>query len=104
MKNKEWEYDKSVPMKELVKDKEWQKVRKKLLGNWKKQPEWCVNQLENYLGNIKNTPFKKLRIVMNYLTGTAFRMGKISHPKITTLRKKISVEIKRRKIYKEKNS
>jgi hypothetical protein len=34
---------------------------------------------------------------MNYLTGTAFRVGRIKHPCISSLRKELSEERKRRK-------
>lgn len=84
-------------IKELVKDPEWQKLRKSLEGQWKKRPEWCVEQLRKYLGPIEKTSEDKLRIVLNYLTGTGFRTGRISHPEITKLRAEISAELKRRK-------
>jgi len=83
------------PVRELVKDPEWQKVRKSLLGQWKEKPEWCCAQLKRYLGS--NPPNEKLKIVMNYLTGTGFRTGRISHPCITKIRSQISMEIKKRK-------
>ena len=88
-------------VKEIVKDKEWQKLRKSLLGGrWKEKPDWCVQQLRKYLGSITSTDEKKLRIVMNYLTGTAFRVGTISsreNPSISKLRGEISAELKKRK-------
>jgi len=87
----------NTPIKELVKDPEWQKVRKSLVGQWKKKPEWCCKQLRKYLGPINKTSIDKLRIVMNYLTGSGFRMGKITHPCITKLRTEVSVEMKKRK-------
>lgn len=93
MKNKK-------PISELVKDKEWQKVRQSLLGQWKERPDWCIKQLRNYLGNIEQTDENKLRIVMNYLVGSAFRTGKISsreNPEIQRLRTEISVALKKRK-------
>ena len=86
-----------IPIRDLVKDEEWQAVRKSLLNQWKKRPEWCCQQLRDYLGPLDKTDNKKLRIVMNYLTGTAFRMGKIKHKCIQSLRTQISVEIKKRK-------
>ena len=89
-----------TPIKELVKDPEWQKVRESLLGQWNIRPEWCCQQLRQYLGPINKTEDKKLRITMNYLTGTGFRMGKINHPCIHKLRGEISAEMKKRKIKK----
>jgi len=85
------------PIKDLVKDPEWQKVRESLVGQWKSRPEWCCKQLRTYLGPINKTSDDKLRIVMNYLTGSAFRMGKIKHPCIISIRTQISVEMKKRK-------
>jgi len=86
-----------IPMKELVKDPEWQKVRKSLLGQWVKRPEWCCSQLRKYLGSISKTEDKKLAIVFNYLTGTVFRTGKIKHNCVQELRTQISMEMKKRK-------
>lgn len=83
------------PIRELVKDPEWQKVRQGLLGKWKEEPEWCCAQLSRYLGS--NPSNEKLKIVMNYLTGTGFRTGRIKHPCITKIRSQISMEIKKRK-------
>lgn len=87
-------------VKEIVKDPHWQKVRQSLLGQWKTRPDWCVKQLRSYLGNINNADEKKLRIVLNYLTGTGFRTGTISsrdNPSIAKLRAEISAELKRRR-------
>ena len=84
-------------IKELVKDPNWQKVRKSLLGHWKKEPEWCCDQLRNYLGPISSTSEDKLRIVRNYLTGTGFRTGLINPECVQKLRGEISAEMKKRK-------
>lgn len=86
-----------VPIKELVKDPQWQKVRKSLLGNWKEKPKWCCQQLRNYLGSLSTTSYDKLRIVSNYLRGTGFRLGKIKPPCVIKLRGEITAEIKKRK-------
>ena len=86
-----------VKIKDLVKNEEWQNVRKSLLGQWNIRPEWCCQQLSTYLGPINKTSNDKIRIAMNYLTGTAFRMGKIKHNCINTLRTKLSSEIAKRK-------
>jgi len=80
-----------------VKGKEWQKVRESLLGQWKKRPTWCCAQLVKYMGSVRKAPINKLHIVMNYLTGTGFRTGKIKHKCISNIRKSISEELKRRK-------
>jgi len=85
------------PMMELVKNEEWQKVRKSLLGQWKIRPEWCCNQLRKYMGSASSTSDNKLRILMNYLTGTGFRSGLIKPPCVIKLRGEISAEMKKRK-------
>jgi CRISPR/Cas system-associated protein Csm6 len=84
-------------IRDLVRDQEWQKVRKSLLGQWKEKPEWCCAQLNRYLGSTSSTTNKKIRIVMNYLTGTGFRTGRITHSCITKIRTQLSAEIKKRK-------
>ena len=78
------------PIRELVQNNEWQKVRKSLLGQWKKKPDWCCLQLRKYLGSISDTSDDKLRIIMNYLTGTGFRIGVINPSCAIKLRDDIS--------------
>ena len=67
------------PRNKLVGSASWEKVRKSLLGQWKSRPEWCCSQLKKYLGNVSNTSNDKIKVVMNYLTGTGFRTGRIKH-------------------------
>ena len=86
---------------ELVKDPEWQKIRKSLLGQWNIRPDWCLKQLRDYLGPIETADIDKLRIVLNYLTGTGFRTKAIKEfDKIQKLRTEITVELKKRKFSK----
>ena len=89
-------------IQDLVKDEEWQKLRSSLVGTWKTYPERNCKLLRNYLGNIQTCSYEKLRIVMNYLTGSGFRMGIIKHPCISQLRKDSSSEMKRRKAQQQK--
>ena len=89
------------PRNRLVRSPQWQAVRKSLLGQWKERPDWCCSQLRRYLGSVSNTSNDKIRVVMNYLTGTGFRTGRIKHPCISALRTQMSSEIKRRKAKKE---
>jgi len=84
------------PMSEIVKDPEWQQVRKSLLNQWKKRPEWCCQQLNKYLGTISKASNDKIRIVQNYLVSSGFRTGKIKHPCITKLRTQLAMERKKR--------
>ena len=85
------------PMSEIVKRQDWQKLRQELKGTWSSDPEGNVKKLRRWLGNLKICEYNKLRIVMNYLTGTGFRTGRIKHETISQLRADISVEMKRRK-------
>ena len=89
------------PKNKLVRSSEWQAVRKSLLGQWKERPEWCCSQLRKYLGSVSSSSNDKIKVVMNYLTGTGFRTGVIKHPCITKLRTHMSMEIKKRKAKKE---
>ena len=87
---------KKKPIRDIVKDPKWQKVRTGLLGQWKKKPEWCCKQLRSYLGPISKASDDQLRIVMNYLTGSGFRTGRIKHACIQKIRDSISKERKSR--------
>ncbi len=89
------------PKNILVKSPAWQIVRKSLLGNWKDKPEWCCAQLRKYLGGISSASKDKIKVVMNYLTGTGFRTGRIKHPCISKLRAQLSMERKKRVAQKE---
>jgi hypothetical protein len=84
------------PKNVLVRNPQWQALRKSLLGQWSSRPEWCCAQLRKYLGSISSTSTDKLNVVMNYLTGTGFRTGRIKHPCISKLRMQISMERKKR--------
>ena len=94
---KQYSFIQESKISELVKDPEWQALRSSLVGTWKTYPERNCQLLRNYLDNLSECSIEKLRIVMNYLTGSGFRMGIIKHPCISQLRKDISVEMKRRK-------
>jgi hypothetical protein len=83
--------------KEIVKSPKWQKVRASLVGQWNLQPEWCCDQLRNYVSPMNKASVTELRIIMNYLTSSGFRMGKIKNPCIQTLRTEASMEMKKRK-------
>ena len=89
------------PRNKLVSSSDWIRVRKSLLGKWKANPKWCCSQLKNYFGNISTTSNDKIKVVMNYLTGTGFRTGKIKHPCISNLRAQLSSERKVRQAKKQ---
>ena len=87
------------PISVIVKDPEWQAIRRSLLGQWIKNPRGCCDKLKRYIIPLHSVSNDRLRIVMNYLTGTAFRIGRIKHPCITQIRKSISLEIGVRKMH-----
>lgn len=84
------------PKNVLVKSADWQAIRKSLLGQWKDRPDWCCSQLRKYLGSISSTSKDKIKVVMNYLTGTGFRTGRIKPPCVLKLRAQLSMERKKR--------
>lgn len=64
----------SKPMNEVVNDKYWQKVRSSLKGMWSENANKACSILRKYVGDMKDV--RKVRQVMNYLTGTYFRTNK----------------------------
>jgi hypothetical protein len=82
----------------LMKDPDWQFLRKKLLNKWMCRPDWCCMELRKYMGRYLNTsPNIKLKIVSTYLSSSGFRVGAINHPRITQLKTELYLEIKKRK-------
>ena len=84
-------------IKEVVNLPEWQALRKSFLGTWKKTPEENVAKLRSFLGGVSEASDRKLHIVHNYLTGSGFRSGNITHPSIMKLRDQVREERKRRR-------
>jgi hypothetical protein len=93
---KQYSFLTETKIQELVKDEEWQKLRSSLVGTWKTNPERNCKLLKQYLGDIHTCEYKKLRIVLNYLTGSGFRIGIIKHPCIDSLRNEIKSELNKR--------
>lgn len=73
----------SMTIQQIVADPEWQDLRASLVGTWRACPVENVHCLTTYLGDL--TCPLRLRRVHNYLTGTAFRIGSITHPAIDDL-------------------
>lgn len=72
-------------IREIVSDPEWQALRKSFVGTWKHTPEANVTRLREYLYATQPVEYLRYRRVYNYLTGSAFRIGVISHAAITAL-------------------
>lgn len=85
-------------IKLLASNPNWQSVRKSLVGTWRKKPQWACDQLNVFIGQISTASDDKLKLVANYLTGSAFRTGKIKHQCISSLRTQISMEMRKRKV------
>lgn len=78
---------KALDIKIVVADPEWQKIRSSFVGTWKTDAKKNISILKKYVGDMTD-PFK-IRRVLNYLTGSAFRMGIINSPEIEKLRNQI---------------
>lgn len=92
------------PMHKTVERPDWQKLRESLKGTWMTSPDENCRKLRRWLGPLNTTEYEKLRIVMNYLTGTGFRTGRIKHQSIQSLRDDVSQELKRRKVLEKTNN
>lgn len=71
----------------VVADPRWQRIRSAFTGSWKSNPDRNVKILRLYLGNMKD-PIK-IRQVLNYLTGSGFRLGIIDSESISILRDEV---------------
>lgn len=71
-------------IQDVVNDHEWQEMRKGFVGTWKKTPERNCDRLRQYLYEVPGDALRHRRI-LNYLTGSGFRMGVINHPAIDSL-------------------
>jgi len=78
---------KTLDIKIVVADPEWQKLRSQFVGTWKTNASGNVKLLKAYLDDYTD-PFK-IRRVLNYLTGSTFRIGIINNQDIEKLRNKV---------------
>jgi hypothetical protein len=70
-------------IKQVVKNKEWQRLRKTMIGTWKKSPTQNLLKLKEYLKHTKSKD--KLRRVHNYLAA----LRGLHNPDIRRMRKQI---------------
>jgi hypothetical protein len=87
----QWRAVKATDIREVVADAEWQTIRLSFLGTWKnpKKAQANVEVLRAYVSPFSNP--LKVRRVLNYLTGSAFRMGIIHSPEIEALREEVRI-------------
>lgn len=71
-------------IRQIVDDPEWQALRRSLMGTWKKSPASSAARLAAYLGDGSDP--RKARRVLNYLTGSVFRLGAVGCPEADRLR------------------
>jgi 5-formaminoimidazole-4-carboxamide-1-beta-D-ribofuranosyl 5'-monophosphate synthetase len=96
-KLKSGDYVLGINIKDIVKLEEWQTLRAYFVGKWKKQPDTNLDMLKEFVGDVKKVNNRKLRIVQNYLTGSAFRIGKIQSDSISNYTEIIRNEVQFRK-------
>ena len=75
-------------IRDIVREPAWQALRQSLVGTWKHTPDDNVRKLAEYLDNACWDRYAVVR-VLNYLTGTAFRIGAINTPRIESLRVRV---------------
>ena len=84
-------------IKDIVALPEWQTLRSYFVGTWKSQPDKNLKMLKKFDGDLQTLPNRRLRIVQNYVTGSGFRIGKISSPDILIFVEEVRTEVKNRK-------
>jgi len=87
----------NMNIKDIVSLPEWQTLRAYFVGKWKSQPDKNLKMLKIFAGNLKKLSNRRLRIVQNYVTGSGFRIGKISSPDILIFVEDVRNEVKARK-------
>jgi hypothetical protein len=87
-----------MKIQEIVNDPEWQIIRRSFLGTWKHTPAANCQILRTYLQDFSDP--LRVRRVLNYLTGSAFRFGRIRHLEIDRL----LLEIRERKQHEKETS
>ncbi len=83
---------KGKDIRQIVNDSEWQAIRESFIGTWKKTPDSNVSVLRKYLGDMSDE--MKLVRVLNYLTGSGFRMGVIGNVKSNELLGEVKFKLK----------
>lgn len=75
----------------------WLSVKNEMRGNWIKKEDFCIQQIRSFLDPMDKTSLDRLCYVLNYLTGTGFRIGRIKSANIQKLRTEVSVAYKKKK-------
>lgn len=91
------DYVVGMNIKDIVKLDDWQQLRESLVGTWKKIPDVNLQRLKDFGGDLTSLNNRRLRILQNYLTGSAFRIGKIESSSITEFTNQVRNEVELRK-------
>jgi len=79
----------------VVNMEEWQILRKSLVGTWKHKSAENVLKLRVFGGDL--TDPRRVRILLNYLTGSGFRIGVIDSAEIREFRDIVRCQYKKLK-------
>ena len=96
-KLKSGKYVLKMNIQDIVKIPEWQELRAYFVGKWKKQPEKNLQMLKDFAGDLTKLSNRRLRVVQNYVTGSGFRIGKISSDEIQKFIEQVRKEVADRK-------
>jgi hypothetical protein len=96
-KLKSEQYVLKMNIQDIVQIPEWQKLRSYFVGKWKSQPEKNLQMLKDFAGDLNKLSNRRLRIVQNYVTGSAFRIGIISSKELTDFVEQVRKEVVDRK-------
>ena len=97
-KLKSEQYVIKMNIKDIVQIPEWQSLRAYFVGKWKTQPKKNLQMLKDFVGDITVLSNRRLRIVQNYVTGSAFRIGIISSTEINDFIEVVRDEVSTRKL------
>jgi hypothetical protein len=96
-KLKSEEYVVKMNIQDIVQIPEWQELRSYFVGKWKSQPEKNLQMLKDFAGDLKKLSNRRLRIIQNYVTGSAFRIGIIANEDIKEFTEAVRKEVADRK-------
>ena len=96
-KLKSEKYVLKMNIQDIVKIPEWQELRAYFVGKWKEQPEKNLQMLKDFAGDLTKLSNRRLRVVQNYVTGSGFRIGKISSDEIQKFVEQVRKEVADRK-------
>ena len=81
----------AMDIRVIVAQPEWQQIRHDFVGTWKNKDKVKDNikRMRDWLGD--GTDPIKVRQILNYVTGSGFRIGIITDPAIDTFRDEVRI-------------